>query len=431
MKEALLKDFRIDDELADSSPPSSPKTKKRRFFFGRPVKITITALLMASAIFAILLNNAVVYSNNAVISAYTVSIRAPIGGYLSGPQVRVGDSVSSGSILARITNPRIDNQRLVDLKQLSIRQQSDLDAYKAERDRLISLRNSLLQRGSEYEKAEVEYFKKRSEEAAFLFQSKEEQRRQALRDLTRNDILSKQGWVSVSELERRKSTFDIAKYEAEAQLAEVGTLQIQAEAARRGLFLENGQNDVPYSVQRADEVSLRIAEIEREISLLQTTQNETLARLAEEENRVELLRSATLIAPSTGMVWKLGASDGELVAIGDTISELVDCGDVFILAKVPQSRFGDIIIGSVARYRFSGETNRHVGQVTAVTGELSLAGDRNLAATPTAERSPTAIVRIKIGPSENVAGKCTVGRTVNVWMPVSNGSLMACLLSLF
>jgi len=431
MKETLLKDFRIDDKLADSSSTSDQKAKKRRFIFGRPVKIIITALLMASAIFAILLNDALVYSNNAVISAYTVSIRAPINGFLSASQVRVGDPVSSGSTLARIANPRVDNQRLVDLEQLLIRQQSDLDAYKTERDRLTALRNSLLQRGSEYEKAEIEYFKKRSEEAAFLFRAKEEQRQQALRDLSRNDMLGKQGWVSVSELERMKSTFDIAKYEAEAQLADVGALQIQAEAARHGLFLESGQNDVPYSLQRADEVSLRIAEIERGISLLQTAQKETLARLAAEKNRVDLLRFATLIAPSTGMVWRLGASDGELVAIGDTISELVDCGDVFILAKIPQSRFGDIIIGSIAHYRFSGETNQHAGQVIAVTGELSLAGDRNLAATPTAERSPTATVRIKIEPSENIAGKCTVGRTVNVWMPAANGSLMARLLSLF
>lgn len=399
-------------------PSAGLHARKKRFFW-RLLKISLAIFIMIVAIMAILSYNIIVSSNNAIVSAYIFSVRSPINGYVNGLQTRVGEPVSAGKVLAYVVNPRVDDQRLVDLEQLAARQRAELDAHIAERDRLQSIRDDLLRRVSEYENFEVEYFRKRTEEVAFLFQSKEEQHKQAFHDVSRDEQLGREGWVPLAEVERLRSNFDITKWEAQAQLADVGTLQIQLEAARKGIFLENGSNDVPYSRQRADEVILRIAEVQHEIELLTAAQDETRGRLEAERRRIDLLRSATLTAPSDGMVWKLGASNGEFVSAGDNVVDLVDCRDAFIIARIPQDRFDDIVVGKTAHFRFSGDKQDKIGRIISVTGDLDLIKEQNLATAPSNERYPTAIVRIRIEPSNNVAGDCAVGRTVHVWMPVS------------
>jgi hypothetical protein len=123
-----------------------------------------------------------------------------------------------------------------------------------------------------------------------------------------------------------------------------------------------------------------------------------------------------MIAPSAGMVWKLGASNGERVGAGETIAQIVDCDSAFIIARVPQNRVPDIMVGDEAEFRLSGDETKRHGRVLTVTGDAT-GGDRNLAAVPFEEKGPTAAVRIAMDP---VAGECPVGRTARVLLP-SNG----------
>jgi multidrug resistance efflux pump len=147
----------------------------------------------------------------------------------------------------------------------------------------------------------------------------------------------------------------------------------------------------------------------------------TEARLAAEERRLALLTQAELKVPSRGMIWKLGASNGERVAIGDTVAEVIDCGSSFIVASIPQRDFSRVELGGLARFRLSGETVDREGRVMSVTGDVSVSGDRNLAAAPVAETAASGIVRIEVAPSGNSGAECLVGRTARVLLPVSGG----------
>jgi multidrug resistance efflux pump len=150
----------------------------------------------------------------------------------------------------------------------------------------------------------------------------------------------------------------VAEREAAALESQLAAARSEAGAARRGVLTDPGANDVPYSRQRADELAVHIARSQREIEALAADEEETSARLASEEAHVALLRSATLAAPSSGMVWKLGASDGERVGTGDMAAELVDCSAAFLVAAIPQDEFPNVEIGGEARFRLSGESGR-------------------------------------------------------------------------
>ena len=392
----------------------------------RLVKIGLAAGLICAGLYAVISGRGYITSDNAVVSAYTVSVRVPVAGRLSGIGVRVGDTVRSGAVLARVDDERINDQRLVDLRHLVTRSNAERAAYAHEIEILIGQRDGLLRRATDHGVASSDYRDRQVEEMARTLDSKVARREQARRDLARKSSLTRDGYASVAETERLHTEYDVTTLEAGAQEVKLGYVRAQAQASRAGVFLENGSNDVAYSTQRADEVSIRIAEAERAMASYAAAGDEAQVRLASEEHRIALLRGADLIAPVEGVVWKLGASDGELLAIGDMVAELVDCRSAFVIVSIPQHRFSDVVTGAEARFRLSGEKTERTGRVLGVTGETSLANDRHLAAAPVVQAAATATVRMELTPAGADAGSgaCAVGRTARVLLPASAGSLL-------
>ncbi len=403
-------------------PVFAPPTARARTLVRRNVKIGAALALLGAGGYATVSGMGYVASDNAVVSAYTVSLRTPIAGYLSGLRAKVGDTVSAGTVLGRLMEPRVDDQRLNDLSSQQARLQSDSRAFEAQRADLAGQRTALLQRAADRNQSQVEYLALQAAEAERQMQARIATREFAHRDLDRKASLGRTGDSPATDVDRARTFADQSDREAEAVLARLAYLRIQTESARNGRLLESGSNDVAYSSQRADEIAIRLAEIDREVAHLAGLQTEAASRLSAERRRIELLREAALVAPSAGMIWKLGASEGERLAPGDTAAELVDCTTSFIVAAIPQDRYPDIEIGGEARVRLSGENADRIGRVISVTGEATLANDRNLAAAPLALHAASATARIEVPASMNTAGSCLVGRTARVLMPTSPGS---------
>jgi hypothetical protein len=95
------------------------------------------------------------------------------------------------------------------------------------------------------------------------------------------------------------------------------------------------------------------------------------------------------------------------------------------VASIPQRQFSSVEIGGLAQFRLSGETTDRQGRVLSVTGDSSVSGDRNLAATPVAERATSAVVRVEVQQSGNNGAECLVGRTARVLLPVSGGGVLS------
>ena len=128
------------------------------------------------------------------------------------------------------------------------------------------------------------------------------------------------------------------------------------------------------------------------------------------------------------MIWKVNASDGERIGVGDSVAQIVDCDAAFIIASVPQKWVPDIEIGSEAEYRLSGEDQKRQGRVISVTGDAN-GDDRNLAAIPFTQKNvASATVRIAL---DDRKGECLVGRTARVLLPSSGHGIAHLLNRLF
>jgi multidrug resistance efflux pump len=403
-------------------PPPALPIGRDRIWTRRNLKFGVALALLSAGGYAVLSGQGYVTSDNAVVSAYTVSLRTPISGYISGLRIKIGDSVAAGVVLARLTEPRVDDQHLIDLENLFTRFRNNRQAYEHEQAELSLQHDALVARAGKRNEEEALYLMLQAAEADRQVHLQEAAQDYAHRDFERKAALGRTADASAADVDKSRSAAQQADMNVEAATARHAYLLLQAEVARKGILLESGSADASYSSQRADELAMRLAEVEREVAYLAASEVETSARLNAERRRLDLLRGADLIAPSPGMVWKLGASEGERLAVTDTVAELVDCRSAFIVAAIPQDRFSDVEIGGTARVRLSGETLDRVGRVVSLTGEASLANDRNLAAAPPIQRVATATARIEVAASTNSARDCLVGRTARVLLPTSADS---------
>lgn len=384
-------------------------------------------MVLALGGYAVWSDQTAIATNNAVVSAYAVAVRTPIDGVVTAEMLRVGDHVNRGDLLGEVSNIRVDDQHLVDLREHLKRVRATLEAVKAEQQTLFALRADLDRRTKAYIGASSARLAGSVIEAERMLAAAIVKRDQAQRTLTRRSSLAKTGFSSSSDLDSAQSGFDVAASEVSALQGHLDSLRAQERAVHEGVVSEPGSNDVAYSKQRADEVAIRLSVLDRERSLAEADIAETAARLEGEEQRISKLRQASLHSPASGIIWKLGASDGERLGTGDTFAQIVDCGRIFIIASLPQRSFPDIAAGSQAEYRLAGDSEKRSGRVVSITGDAT-EGDRNLAAIPLDRKTPAVTVRIAL---DAPAGECLVGRTARVLLPPSRRGPLEHLLGLF
>ncbi len=389
-----------------------------RFTLKRLLKIGVASGVLAAGAYAIWSAQGYVVSDNAVVSAYVTSLRTPIEGFVSAGHTQVGSEIGRGEVLATVTNPRVDDQRLASLQDRVHRLDLEKAAITRQRETLETTWRELTSRAEEYRRAMISQLSGRVEAAKTALAARRSESEQAKRDFARKTELVRSGTASAADLDKAHYAFDALDYQTQSLAAQLAAVQSQLDAATRGVIIDAGGNDVAYSAQRADEVRLRLAELDRAFDTATGDAEEAASRLADETRRVSLLRSAEMTAPSAGMLWKVGSSNGERLGAGDMTAQLVDCGATFLVASIPQSSYADVVLGGEARFRLSGETAERTGTIVSVTGDASLIGDRNLAAVPADQHRPTAMVRIAVPPSRNVAAECLVGRTAHVLLPM-------------
>jgi multidrug resistance efflux pump len=395
--------------------------------WSRIAKLGGAVAVLAIGAYAVMADQIAIVTDNAVVSAYAVALRTPIDGVVGGSPLRIGDRVSRGAVLAEVNNSRVDDQRLVDLREHLTLVRAHLAATSAEQEALESMGADLERRSQAYVEASSARLVGSVAEAQNMLAALNDRRDQAARSLDRRNSLAKGGYASASDLDKAQSDFDIASHEAAAQSGRVDSLRAQLAAIRNGVVSEPGSNDVAYSRQRADEVAIRLKDLEQQRALTLADIDETTARLESEGARIAKLRAAPMVAPNSGIIWKLNASSGERIGAGDTVAQIVDCDAAFIIAEVPQNRVPNIEVGSEAEFRLSGDSVKRHGRVLSVTGDAT-GGDHNLAAIPFDQKGLTATVRIEMGSS---TGECFVGRTARVVLPSSGSGLFSRLLNRF
>ncbi|HXW71399.1 MAG TPA: HlyD family efflux transporter periplasmic adaptor subunit [Methylocella sp.] len=414
----------------------SPRTPPHRHRTHHLIKIAIASAIFGVGLTAIFSGHGKIASSNAVISTNLISLRTPIEGTVTSLPRRAGAMAERGALIAHIENPRVNDERLVDLREQQTRLVAELQGAETNRAAWIGLAAELANRDAMHTEANSERLQDLVEEAEDVRAALVTKQAQAENDVDRRLPLEASGVVAKAEMHKLRSGVDLARQETAAQTARLAALRAEAKAAARGVLIAAGAGtDRSYSAQRADEIGIELSRLDRTIAILSASVKETRARLDAEERRVSLWRSADITAPSNGMIWKLGASDGERLGIGDMTAEIVDCAAPLLLVAIPQDRFTDVEIGGLARFRLSGERIERTGTVLSVAGHGDAARGHHFAIMPLEEPS-TAIVTILLAgdevattaPALQQGGgppkECFIGRSARVSLPATGGGFI-------
>ncbi|MCA1444028.1 HlyD family efflux transporter periplasmic adaptor subunit [Ensifer sp. IC4062] len=384
----------------------------------RITRITVGILLLLLAAVVLLPGLTGFSSLDGTVNARFATINAPIDGEIAGAPPRIGTPVAEGEALATIRNGRVNRAVLASLRAEHRTALDRVTALERERDELVSLRDQLAERLSVFQSATISSLER---ELRILRKRVEVSRAQdvvAKVDLDRRQELESKGIFTRKMVEAAEAAGAAAGGELEISNLTVELLQQRLDAVRQGIFVvADGQNDVPYSRQREDEVIVRINDLNTRIAENRTRANQTEQQMIEEEKRVRSLESATVPSPFDGVIWARSVVGGSNVVLNNEMMRILDCRELFVDILVPEVDYDEIYPGREAEIRLFGRGEVFKGQVQALKGSSAVVEKDSLAANEPETGERNARIRILLEPSAlntDFANFCQVGRTVQV-----------------
>ncbi|MDK1385692.1 efflux RND transporter periplasmic adaptor subunit [Sinorhizobium sp. 8-89] len=384
----------------------------------RMTRIAVGILLLMLVVAVLLPGLTGFTSLDGTVNARFATINAPIDGEIAEPPPPIGTPVAEGETLAIIRNERVNRTVLASLRAEHRTAVDRVAALERERDELVSLRDQLAERLAVFKSATIASLER---ELRILRKRVEVSRAQdvvARVDLDRRQELESKGIFTRKMVEAAEAAGAATGGELEISNLTVELLQQRLDAVRQDIFVvADGQNDVPYSRQRQDEVIVRINDLNTRIAENRTRASQTEQQMIEEEKRVGNLESATVPSPFEGVVWARSIVGGSNVVLNNEMMRILDCRELFVDILVPEVDYDEIYPGRDAEVRLFGRGEVFKGQVQALKGSSAVVEKDSLAANEPETDERNARIRILLAPSAlntDFANFCQVGRTVQV-----------------
>jgi multidrug resistance efflux pump len=288
----------------------------------------------------------------AVVSGHTAIVRASQDGYISLDALRRGSVVHSGAAIGTLLlSPTGDNNssKYMTLVQTGGR----VDAIEAEIATLQAQIRDLQARTEKNRVARIDELNSKLAQANAAIGAAQAKESAANAILGRQQKLYTIGYTVKASVEAAKSTADAAQLDRTAAEKQITTLQVQLSAARDGTFLQDAYNDAAYSQQRADQLRLRVADLEAEshqqnhlLKLLEGDARQTNASDQSAESNL----SVSIVSPASGIVWSV-TNSGQYVRAGDEIARVVDCSQLSANATVSAREYATVRDGDRAVFR--------------------------------------------------------------------------------
>jgi multidrug resistance efflux pump len=356
-------------------------------------------------------------STEAMVNADVVMLRAPVDGQLTGSPPTVGDPVEAGLPLARVHAFRPDSGRR-DQLTLDLAAQRRLAAALAEEAReMAALERDLTRRGAAFRSAAVRRLDLAGAEARAKRAAAQAGVERARAELNRKNTLLTKDIVAPVAVEMARAAERDAAAGLAAAAAAAARAEVELGAARQGVFVGDGGSDVPYALQRRDELRLRRAGRRVEAAEVGARVAELERQLAVEEILVARLSEAALWAPVTGVVWQRFAAAGDGVRMGDPVLGLVDCRSLFLTAVLPKRFFAELKAGDRARARLPGVEGTLPAMVQSVRAAGGGQASSTLAVTPAAIEGRDVVVVLAVFDRQlgsRTDNLCQVGQRVSV-----------------
>src|SRR5258705_4473950 len=288
----------------------------------------------------------------AVVSGHTAVVRASQDGYISLDTLRRGSVVHSGAVIGTLLlSPTGDNNSSKYMTLVQTR--GRVDAIEAE---IATLQAQILDLQARTEKnrvARIDELNSKLEQANAAIGAAQAKESAANAILGRQQKLYSIGYTVKASVEAAKRTADAAQLDRTAAEKQITTLQVQLSAARDGTFLHDVYNGAAYSQQRADQLRLRVADLEAEshqqnhlLKLLEGDARQTNASDRSAESNL----SVSILSPASGIVWSV-TNSGQYVRAGDEIARIVDCSQLSANATVSAREYATVRDGDRAVFR--------------------------------------------------------------------------------
>ncbi|UTD25523.1 HlyD family secretion protein [Bradyrhizobium sp. WD16] len=383
----------------------------------RSVRITVGILLLGGAVVAILPTLTGYTSLDGTVNALITVISAPIDGTVTVTPPKIGTALTGGTELLGIRNDQIVRTAEVQMSAELEAARQRLQAMDARRTQLMALREELHTRWLEYQQASIQNLTQQIDIRRQQITTAMAQRVAAASDLTRKQRLGVTGIVAESVVEQARAASVGAENARTIADMELDRLTLQLDSVRKGIFIGEGRNDVPYSQQRIDEISIQLAELEFSERDLKARIVQLSTQQEEEHERNRTLGYVNLRIPFDGVVWRNNVVEGSHVIAGNELMQVLDCRDLFVDILVAEVDYDQIYPGREAQIRLFGRSDVLEGKVLSVRGSAAVVDDVVLAAKPPQSRGKDARIRVGLPQSalnSDYPNFCQVGRSVQV-----------------
>ncbi len=298
----------------------------------------------------------------AVVSGQTAIIRATQDGYALLNALRRGSAVHKGEAIGTIVlSPTGDNKSMT-----LVQTKGRVDAIQSEIVALQGQIRELQERTEKNRVARINDLSSKMEQASANIEAAraKEAAASAVRD--RQQKLYSIGYTVKSSVEAAEHTADGARLDRTAAEKQIATLQVELSAAREGTFLQDAYNDAAYSQQHADQLRLRIADLQAESQqqrhVLNLLEDDSQLVSASDQNAASR-QKVSVLSPVSGIAWSV-TNNGQYVRAGDEIARIVDCSQLSANATVSPLEYASIKDGGRASFRQTDQKQPWKGTVT-------------------------------------------------------------------
>ena len=387
------------------------------FWNTRFVRICVGLALLATVVVVLLPGFTGYTSLDGTVNARFALVSAPIEGVVSDTPPKVGTALPEGTSVFFINNDRISRTAEAQLDADLGAAKERLQALEVQAKDLSALKADLVTRLKEYQQASIVGIQQEIIIRQQRISTAQANKASAEADLARKQTLGATGVVAGSSVEQARAASVSATSEQNIAKAELERLQRQLDALKRGTFVGEGRNDVPYSQQRTDEVTIQLANVEAQIRTEKARIQQLNRQLILERARNDRLSFASVQVPFKGVIWRNNVVAGSNVVVGNELMRLLDCRDLFVDILVDEVDYDEIKPGDRADVRLLGTSDIIAGRVISVRGSAAAVEEVVLAALPPKSRGKNARIRVVLDPSAmqtDYANFCQVGRTVQV-----------------
>jgi multidrug resistance efflux pump len=360
----------------------------------RLLRFAIVAGLLGVAVFRLGPTVWYVESEEAVVNAPLLTMRAPFAGTIESIEVPVGTRVAKGQTIAILRDPLANPAFVLDLTTRAATARSRAAAHQAEADGLRGLRAALQKDLELWRTTQAASLVAQKDRAVATLAAANATLAAAETDLARYRALAADGYAAKRTLEQAQRERDTAAPAARGAQADIRRIDEQIKAVDGGISLND--TDRPPTLQRIDEINIRLANLDAERDALErealALDTERAARSADLDAR----RRAVLVAPVDGLLRHGFAEPGQRVAGDAPVVDVVDCAQLGITARFAAKHAANITPGRHARVRIAGSDTDLAAHVAGVQGyyEGTSGEARAVVLRPDAEASVLATIEL-------------------------------------